>query len=93
MNGGFSNSFGLGASGLVLSNPDEISVFGIHAYVVESGGEGDGHEVSVIDVIDGELEGEFKGSDAELSDYGFGPHGIGFNTKNARALSSPPGDP
>ena len=81
LDGAFIRGYGVGH----LSNPDEIAVDeGGFAYVIESGGEGDGHEVSVFSLLPTDetpFEGEFKGTFDPGSDYGFGPHGIFYDPK------------
>lgn len=94
LNGGHLATYG---EDTTLSNPDEIAVdpSSGFVYVIESGGEGDGHEVSVFDTTapaDAAFAGEFKGTAYPGTDYGFSPHGITFDPRTDELMVTAPGN-
>lgn len=98
--GGFVSEHGFGtpdpgepATPYVLHSPDEIAIDPSRglAYVIEAGGNGGGagQEVSMFDVTKQGHEsfvGDFYGTHAAGSSYGFSPHGIGLNPETGELI-------
>jgi DNA-binding beta-propeller fold protein YncE len=68
-------------TGYLLANPDEIASDdqGSLVYVIEAGTTSEEVSVFVTTATEATFRGEFRGTDAPRSHFGFAPHGLGIS--------------